>query len=65
MLVDADLCIGCESCTTACSYDASQIEKARKVMTKCDCCFERLAEGKPPSCVESCLYACHRLWHHG
>jgi len=52
--VAADLCIGCESCARACPYDAPQIDKDRKVMTKCDGCFERLAEGKQPSCVESC-----------
>ncbi|MEZ9821509.1 DMSO/selenate family reductase complex B subunit [Shewanella sp. 10N.286.45.A1] len=52
--VATDLCIGCESCARACPYDAPQIDNDRKVMTKCDGCFERLAEGKQPSCVESC-----------
>lgn len=52
--VASELCIGCESCARACPYDAPQIDKARKVMTKCDGCYERLAEGKNPTCVESC-----------
>ncbi|GGI87256.1 DMSO/selenate family reductase complex B subunit [Shewanella gelidii] len=52
--IASELCIGCESCARACPYDAPQIDSARKVMTKCDGCFERLAEGMKPSCVESC-----------
>ncbi|GGI92632.1 DMSO/selenate family reductase complex B subunit [Shewanella gelidii] len=52
--VAAELCIGCESCARACPYDAPQIDVDRKVMTKCDGCYERLAEGKNPSCVEAC-----------
>lgn len=52
--VAQDLCIGCESCARACPYDAPQIDRERKVMTKCDGCFERIADGRKPVCVESC-----------
>lgn len=52
--VAQDLCIGCESCAQACPYDAPQLDKRRKIMTKCDGCFDRLAQGKKPVCVESC-----------
>ncbi|ABV34843.1 anaerobic dimethyl sulfoxide reductase, B subunit [Shewanella sediminis HAW-EB3] len=52
--VAQELCIGCESCARACPYDAPQIDRERKVMTKCDGCFERIAEGRKPVCVESC-----------
>ncbi|BCV35200.1 MULTISPECIES: DMSO/selenate family reductase complex B subunit [Shewanella] len=52
--VEESLCIGCESCARACPYDAPQIDRERKVMTKCDGCHERLAEGRQPVCVESC-----------
>ncbi|MGL5905565.1 MAG: 4Fe-4S dicluster domain-containing protein, partial [Shewanella sp.] len=31
-----------------------QIDRERKVMTKCDGCFERIAQGRQPICVESC-----------
>jgi anaerobic dimethyl sulfoxide reductase subunit B (iron-sulfur subunit) len=54
VLVQESLCIGCESCSRACPYDAPQIDIERKVMTKCDGCSDRLAEGKKPICVESC-----------
>ncbi|MCL1142843.1 DMSO/selenate family reductase complex B subunit [Shewanella gaetbuli] len=52
--VATDLCIGCSSCAKACPYDAPQLDTQRKVMTKCDGCFDRLAEGKLPICVGSC-----------
>lgn len=52
--VDADLCIGCNSCARACPYDAPQMDSARRVMTKCDGCAERLEEGLQPECVAAC-----------
>ncbi|MGS0724578.1 DMSO/selenate family reductase complex B subunit [Shewanella sp. 0m-11] len=52
--VATELCIGCNSCAQACPYDAPQLDQHKKVMTKCDGCFERLAEGKNPICVDSC-----------
>ena len=52
--VATDLCIGCSSCAKACPYDAPQLDTQRKVMTKCDGCYDRLAEGKQPICVGSC-----------
>ncbi|QIZ78032.1 DMSO/selenate family reductase complex B subunit [Ferrimonas lipolytica] len=54
VLIDDSVCIGCESCSRACPYDAPQIDADRGVMTKCDGCYERLAEGKQPTCIESC-----------
>ena len=52
--VDQDICIGCESCARACPYDAPQIDHERGVMTKCDGCYDRVAEGRLPSCVDAC-----------
>ncbi|NKF52801.1 dimethylsulfoxide reductase subunit B [Shewanella sp. WXL01] len=52
--VATELCVGCSSCAKACPYDAPQLDTERKVMTKCDGCFDRLQEGKQPICVESC-----------
>ncbi|MDP5148337.1 dimethylsulfoxide reductase subunit B [Shewanella sp. ULN5] len=52
--VAEDLCIGCGSCARACPYDAPQLDPIRKVMIKCDGCFERVSEGKKPICVAGC-----------
>ena len=49
-----DLCIGCGSCAKACPYDAPQLDNVRKVMVKCDGCFELVKQGKKPLCVSGC-----------
>ncbi|WP_298439229.1 DMSO/selenate family reductase complex B subunit [uncultured Ferrimonas sp.] len=52
--VDKNVCIGCESCARACPYDAPQMDHAKGYMTKCDGCYDRIAQGLKPTCVESC-----------
>ncbi|MNI94139.1 Anaerobic dimethyl sulfoxide reductase chain B [compost metagenome] len=38
----------------ACPYGAPQYNAEKGHMTKCDGCYERVADGKQPICVESC-----------
>ena len=52
--VDPDRCIGCRYCEWACPYRAPQFDEALGVMTKCDLCRNRLAEGRDPACVAAC-----------
>lgn len=52
--IDAKKCIGCEYCAWACPYGAPQYDEARGIMTKCDFCEDYVADGKNPSCVDSC-----------
>ncbi|SHI03465.1 DMSO/selenate family reductase complex B subunit [Ferrimonas marina] len=54
VVIDSGVCIGCGMCANACPYDAPQLDRSRGVMTKCDGCYQRLAEGRQPVCVESC-----------
>jgi anaerobic dimethyl sulfoxide reductase subunit B (iron-sulfur subunit) len=54
VVIDEELCIGCESCVTACPYEVPKMDVERQKARKCDGCFERVAEGKQPICVEAC-----------
>ncbi|XNM46512.1 4Fe-4S dicluster domain-containing protein [Escherichia coli] len=54
VVVDEDVCIGCRYCHMACPYGAPQYNETKGHMTKCDGCYDRVAEGKKPICVEFC-----------
>ena len=54
VVVNQDACVGCRYCEMRCPYGAPQFDAEKKVMSKCDGCFERVAEGKKPVCVDSC-----------
>jgi anaerobic dimethyl sulfoxide reductase subunit B (iron-sulfur subunit) len=54
VLIDEELCIGCASCVSACPYAAPKMDEATTKARKCDGCFDRVAEGRQPICVEAC-----------
>lgn len=54
VFIDESRCVGCGYCKWNCPYDAPQLNKEKKHMTKCDMCQDYLAVGKKPSCVEAC-----------
>ncbi|HSQ25668.1 MAG TPA: 4Fe-4S dicluster domain-containing protein [Anaerolineales bacterium] len=58
VIYDPQLCMGCRYCMMACPFGIPRYEwdSAAPWVQKCNFCFERLAEGKQPACVEACPY---------
>jgi anaerobic dimethyl sulfoxide reductase subunit B (iron-sulfur subunit) len=54
VVVNQDVCVGCRYCEMRCPYGAPQFDHKKKVMSKCHGCFDRVAAGKLPICVQSC-----------
>lgn len=54
VVVNQDVCIGCRYCEMRCPYGAPQFDQQKRVMSKCDGCYTRVAVGLKPVCVESC-----------
>jgi len=47
-------CIGCMMCAVVCPFGIPDLDKANKIMVKCDFCIDRVRKGLPPACVEAC-----------
>ncbi len=47
-------CIGCGYCSWNCPYGVPQFNPERRIVTKCDMCHNRLADGLAPACVAAC-----------
>ena len=55
VLVNAEECIGCESCLTGCPYNVRQLNPNTNVVEKCTLCFQRHEnETWEPACVHNC-----------
>jgi carbon-monoxide dehydrogenase iron sulfur subunit len=54
VLLDSELCGGCNLCILACPYGVIDVSVEGKAVVKCDLCFERTETGMLPECVESC-----------
>ncbi|MBI4830453.1 MAG: 4Fe-4S binding protein [Candidatus Lindowbacteria bacterium] len=63
-LLDAGKCTGCGVCIEACPVGALQMDRAGKIVLKCDQCVERQREGLLPACVSGCPTGALE-WHTG
>jgi formate dehydrogenase iron-sulfur subunit len=56
VVYDAEKCIGCRYCQYACPFGVPtyEWEDPFGLISKCQFCFGRLHDGKPPACVEAC-----------
>ncbi len=65
--IDSDLCLGGSKCRKVCPWHIPQRQTGEGVyldllpsfagngvMSKCDRCYNRIAEGEPPACIEAC-----------
>lgn len=53
---DEDKCMGCRYCMLSCPFDVPKFEYDSPVprIQKCTMCWDRVAEGGVPTCVENC-----------
>lgn len=49
-----DVCIGCGTCVQACPYSIPRIDEEQSVSSKCNLCYDKLAVGEDPWCVQAC-----------
>ena len=47
-------CIACGNCVVACPFGVPEVYEDRKIMMKCDMCYDRTSAGKRPMCATVC-----------
>ncbi|HEX5214254.1 MAG TPA: 4Fe-4S dicluster domain-containing protein [Vicinamibacterales bacterium] len=47
-------CIACGNCVVACPFGVPEVFEDRKIMMKCDMCYDRTSVGKKPMCATVC-----------
>ena len=58
VLIDKELCIGCQECMEACPFGAMQFDDDRETAVKCDLCVDRIKNDKAPACYSVCPTHC-------
>jgi len=54
VLLDEDLCTGCQVCISECPYDALVLDDGKNLVRKCSLCNHRVDQGLEPFCVMCC-----------
>jgi Fe-S-cluster-containing dehydrogenase component len=47
-------CIACGNCVVACPFGVPEVYEDRKIMMKCDMCYDRSSVGRKPMCATVC-----------
>jgi Fe-S-cluster-containing dehydrogenase component len=47
-------CVACGNCVVACPFGVPELYEDRKIMMKCDMCYDRSSVGKKPMCATVC-----------
>lgn len=55
VVVDPDICTGCQDCIDACPYGQRFFNKNRRVVEKCTLCVDLIDRGQDPACVSTCV----------
>jgi Fe-S-cluster-containing dehydrogenase component len=64
VVMDYDLCTGCQLCIEACPYDAIDFDDEKGVAQKCNLCHHRVDRGLIPACADNvCLAHCIYFGH--
>ncbi|MBI4790545.1 MAG: 4Fe-4S binding protein [Chloroflexi bacterium] len=59
VILDRELCNGCQACLPACPYDAIAFDDASGTAAKCNLCYHRVDHGLYPACADNvCLAHC-------
>ena len=59
VVMDYDLCSGCQLCIEACPYDAIDFDAQKNIAQKCNLCHHRADRGLIPACADNiCLAHC-------
>ena len=54
VVIDNNLCDGCQACLSACPYDAINFNQEKNIAEKCNLCAHRIDQGLEPFCVICC-----------
>jgi len=54
VVLDRELCTGCQSCLTACPYNIIVFDDSNNLAEKCNFCIHRVDQGLEPFCVICC-----------
>ena len=54
IVINDNKCIGCKYCKWNCPYDSPKFDERKKVIVKCNLCYNGLKEGRMPACTYAC-----------